>query len=328
MKTQLLENLPESLRQTRPVEVLERTLKRGRLAHGILLHGDSLQSLESVALALAKTLLGGQVEPQNHPDFFTLRPAKKGRQIRISGDNGKLEPNTMRWLLKDLQQTPTMGSRKVAIIYEADRMNNTVANAFLKTLEEPPDGTTILLLTTRPYDLLATIRSRCLNFRLAQDGHTDVGAAWAAWLESYRSWIDKALGITDNKAKDKIADVVMGVYGMVSRFGEVLEEMTKAQWATEKERLPETLEDDELEAAETGVRKGIRNRLWRDIEVETRGHVVGILQRTESPNISLVLTQVVAELERAVGLLEVNLSDDAALESFLLASMRLWARAG
>lgn len=327
MNTQLLENLPESLRHSRPVEVLERTLARGRLAHGILLHGDNLQSLESVALALAKTLLGGQLEPQQHPDFFTLRPAKKGRQIRVSGDNGRLEPNTMRWLLKDLQQTPTMGNRKVAVIYEADRMNNTVSNAFLKTLEEPPDGTTILLLTTRPYDLLATIRSRCLNFRLTQDERADITPSWGAWLTNYREWIDGALNL-DSRAKDKIADVVMGVYGLVSRFGVVLDEIAKTQWAVEKERLPETLEDEELEAAEVGVRKGIRNRLWSEIEVETRTHVMSLLRSNNSANISLVLTQVIGELERAVGLLEVNLNDDAALESFLLASMRLWARAG
>lgn len=326
MNSLLLENLPPHLRQSRPVEVLERTLARGRLAHGILLHGDSLQALDLVALALAKTLLGSNLDPQQHPDFFTLRPAKKGRQIRVSGDNGKLEPNTMRWLLKDLQQTPTMGERKVAIVYEADRMNTTVANTFLKTLEEPPAGTTILLLTTRPYDLLATIRSRCLNFRLPTEGGSDKDAGWASWLESYRTWIDAALGPYDSKGA--VADVVVGVYGLVCRFGEVLESITKSQWATEKARLPDTLDDDELDAAETGVRKGIRNQLWRDIELTTRTHLGTALSSKNASAISVVLAQVIAELERAVGLLEVNLNDDAALESFLLASMRLWARAG
>ena len=58
-------------------------------------------------------------------------------------------------------------AERLLVIYEADRMNLSAANIFLKTLEEPTASTTILLLTTRPYSLLPTIRSRCQRVRFA-----------------------------------------------------------------------------------------------------------------------------------------------------------------
>ena len=155
--------LPESLRDVRAVEVLERSLASGRLAHGILLHGDEMADLEAISQAVAGSLLQTDRNPLDHPDCFTLRPSGKARLIRI-GESG--EQNTMRQLVANLQKSANQGGNKIGILYEADRMNNQSANAFLKTLEEPGKGTTLLLLTTRPYDLLDTIRSRCLNFRV------------------------------------------------------------------------------------------------------------------------------------------------------------------
>ena len=70
-----------------------------------------------------------------------------------------------RELITKVQVTPAVAPCKVAIIHEVDRMNTAAANVFLKTLEEPPANTTLLLLTTRPYALLPTIRSRVLHFR-------------------------------------------------------------------------------------------------------------------------------------------------------------------
>ena len=74
----------------------------------------------------------------------------------------------MRRLIDDLQKTSNQGGHKVAIIYEAERMNKESANAFLKTLEEPPSDTILFLLTHRPYDLIDTIKSRCLTYRIPQ----------------------------------------------------------------------------------------------------------------------------------------------------------------
>lgn len=141
MTPDLASALPENLRSSRTVQVMEASIARGRLAHGILLEADNLEPLRTVARALASVLL--QVPAQDaleHADCFLLSPTGKSRQIRVGEDSD--EPNTMRRLLRDLQQSSLLGGQKVGVILEADRMNANAANAFLKTLEEPPRETT------------------------------------------------------------------------------------------------------------------------------------------------------------------------------------------
>ncbi|MFW6354360.1 MAG: DNA polymerase III subunit gamma/tau, partial [Verrucomicrobiota bacterium] len=257
----LAASLPPELADARPVRVLDASLERGRLAHGILLHGDDLVTLELVALALAGCLL--DVAPEavpGHADFFTLRPAKKARQIRI-GERGSEEPNTMRRLLREVSQSSNQGGHKVAVVYEADRMNNATANAFLKTLEEPPRDTTLLLLTTRPYSLLDTIRSRCFNFRLPAGPSTLRDPVWSEWREAYLAWLDSISGMRADKAAR--AHAVMGAYGLIVRFNEALDHLSDAAWETIAATLPDHLDDDERTAHETGVRKGLRADLFR-----------------------------------------------------------------
>ena len=136
-----------------PIEVLKDRFGEGRLHHGILFLGGSLQQLESSCLDLIGTIFSLNESQNEHPDLFHLRPAGKARIISVE---------KTRDLISNLNRTSNQGGAKVAIIHEADRMRKEAANAFLKTLEEPPPDTYLLLLTTRPYSLLATIRSRCL----------------------------------------------------------------------------------------------------------------------------------------------------------------------
>lgn len=316
----LAASLPPEISQSRPVRVIQASLERGRLAHGILLHGDDLLTLENVALALAGELLGCDHDRVvHHPDFFTLRPAKKARLIRI-GERGGEEPNTMRQLLRGVSQSSNQGGRKVAVVYEADRMNNATANAFLKTLEEPPRDTTLLLLTTRPYTLLDTIRSRCFNFRLPSRGSGLDHPAWSEWREAYRQWLREITGMkTDAGAR---AEAVMGAYGLIIRFNEAVETLSDEVWERASALLPDTLDDDERAAHETGVRKSLRSDLFREIEECTRAFAIEHSQSEEYP--ALHLARLTEELERLVGLLEVNLKEDAALERFLHESLRLW----
>jgi DNA polymerase III subunit delta' len=316
----LAPSLPPAIAQSRPVKVLESSLQRGRLAHGILLHGDDLTTLERVALALGGALLQCATERvARHPDFFTLRPAKKARQIRI-GERGSDEPNTMRRLLRDLSQTSNQGGRKVAVIYEADRMNNATANAFLKTLEEPPADTTLLLLTTRPYSLLDTIRSRTFNFRIPATALTLDHPAWVAWREAYLEWLGRIAAM--KPGAEARAHAVMGAYGLIVRFTEALDVLSDEAWEGASAHLPESLDDDERAAHEVGIRKGLRNDLFRDIEETTRLFAIEQSEPGEFP--AHALARLTDELERMVGLLEVNLKEDVALERFLHESLRLW----
>lgn len=89
----------------------------------------------------------------NHPDYLTLQPETK--QITVE---------QIRELNNSLQQAKHVAQRKLAVIFQAEKMNLAAANAFLKTLEEPNTGVQIILVSAKPQALPATILSRCQIF--------------------------------------------------------------------------------------------------------------------------------------------------------------------
>jgi DNA polymerase-3 subunit delta' len=91
-------------------------------------------------------------------EIFIAQPESKSRRIVIE---------QIRNLEHALQMRATEGRRKVAIISEADRLQPQAANAFLKTLEEPPKDSLLLLLSALPEALPQTILSRCVAIPLA-----------------------------------------------------------------------------------------------------------------------------------------------------------------
>ncbi|MFT3781995.1 MAG: DNA polymerase III subunit gamma/tau [Nibricoccus sp.] len=317
---------PASVAGTPSITVIERAIERDRLSHSLLLTGDDVETLQNVALGIADRLLnvegGGfglpgmdvRYAPEQHPDFFALRPTGKMRQISA---------DATRELIGKVQVSPTVAPRKVALIHECDRMNVAAANIFLKTLEEPPANTTLLLLTTRPYALLPTIRSRCLHFRFPTDTAGFSPDGWIAWIEDYRGWLARlSSGVSDRKAA---ADSIFCAYGMVFRFGAILEFATGEVWKAQKEKLPAELSEEEQVAIETGIANGLRARLFIEIEQATRNFALEKL-KTGDGHTRRSLTASIEKLEHAVGLLRLNLNESAALEEFLLASLRLWSR--
>jgi DNA polymerase-3 subunit delta' len=317
----LSESLPELLRGTRAVEILERSLTQNRLGHGILLHGDSLDSLEIVARAIAAYLLKTKRDPFEHADCFTLRPSGKARLIKV----GKTEDsNTMRKLVIDIAKSSNQGGRKVGIVIEADRMNAASSNAFLKTLEEPPAGTTLFLLTTRPYDLLDTIRSRCLNFRIPATIETIPHPDWASWVAAYREWLGCLL---QGPNKKTIPHIIMGAYGLNARFQNILKAVSCEAWKMQEKKLPDHVTADEKDAMEVGLSKGYRKQLFGEIEKATSrfAREVEALNKGKLP--STALYRSTEALERSAGLMEMNFNQAAALELFFLSSLRIWTLA-
>ncbi len=147
------------------------------MGHSYLLTGDRAESLENLALGLAGQVLAGA--PQEHPDFHAVRPESKSRHITV---------DQIRELERELYLRPFIAPLKVAVIFDAERMclgAAGAANAFLKTLEEPPAHTLILLTSGRPAMLLPTIISRCLRLDLGFED-IDAGAAHEpAWIFSW-----------------------------------------------------------------------------------------------------------------------------------------------
>lgn len=315
-----LSSLPAALRSLRPVQTLEANLEKGRLAHAILLKGDDLVALEKVAHAIASALLGDGLDPDHHPDFFTLRPAGKARFIKV-GERGKELPNTMRLLIRELNQTSNQGGYKVAVVYEADRMNASAANAFLKTLEEPPPQTVILLLSTRPYDLMETIRSRCFQFKIPATLRTGESTEWQTWLEDYRHWI-QWLHTEPGEARSHVDKAMMQVYGLITRFAQHVETESEHAWAAQEASLPANIGDDEIDALKVGLKKGVRDKLLIEIEESTRLAAIDLSHKVPFP--ALFLAQAIEALESTTGLLALNMKDEVALESFFLKSLKIW----
>jgi DNA polymerase-3 subunit delta' len=323
---------PAALVGTPAISVIEQAIARQRLSHSVLLHGDDPETLLAIATAIADRLLNvvidpktgatrrrepaeGTFPPDQHPDCFSLRPTGKMRQISA---------DATRDLINKIQVSPAVAPRKVAILHEVDRMHLTAANVFLKTLEEPPANTTLLLLTTRPYALLPTIRSRVLHFRFPSSASAVTAAGWQPWLEDYKAWLGR---LAEGQAADKsvVADHIFTLYGLVARFGAVLEAATGEVWAQQKEKLPAELSDDEQVAIETGIANGLRARLFAEIEHATREFALPRITAGDEAARRAVTTAI-DKLEHDIRLLRLNLNESAALEDFLLSSLRLWAR--
>lgn len=310
---------PEALAGTPTVAVIEAAIARQRLSHSLLLHGEDEATLVLVAHAIADRLLntpdaGASFPPESHPDCFALRPAGKMRQISAEAT---------RDLIGKVQVSATVAVRKVAVIHECDRMNTAAANIFLKTFEEPPANTTLLLLTTRPYALLPTIRSRVLHFRFPVATPPVEHAGLEPWLADYRDWLGRlAAGVG---GKRDVADHIFTLYGLIARFDAVLATATEVVWKQEKEKLPPDLAHDEQVAIETGIANGIRARLFAELERATRAFAVPRLAAGDTAARTAFI-DAVKQLEHDVGLLRVNLNESAALENFLLSSLRLWTR--
>jgi DNA polymerase-3 subunit delta' len=146
---------------------------------------------------------------------------------------------------------------------------------------------------------------------------------WAAWLGDYRAWLTRlGQGVATPRAA---ADSVLGAYGLLARFGFMLNRAVEAEGARRKESLPEGLESDELAAIEAEITVGLKLRMFASIEAETSAHYRTLLGASDAPAGRLAGAST-DSLERVAGLLRVNLNESTALEDFLLASLRIWGR--
>ena len=144
------------------LERLKSAWNAGRLAHAYLLAGPGGSGKEWLSAQMAGVVLGvpaGEAPP--HPDYHSVAPESKSRRIVIE---------QMRTMEQALQMKPMRGRTKVAVIHDADRLQPQAANAFLKTLEEPPPGCHIFLLTPVPDAIMDTIISRCIAVPLRAAG--------------------------------------------------------------------------------------------------------------------------------------------------------------
>ncbi|MGH7209563.1 MAG: DNA polymerase III subunit delta' [Nitrospiraceae bacterium] len=180
----------------RPTAILKASILHDRVAHAYLFFGEDGIGKRLAALRFAQSIncetdygpegpdaCGAcrschQIEARTHPDFLLIEPDQEQAPSTRSGQaNPQIKIEQIRELEQQLVYHPLVGRRKVCLIDEADRMTPGAANALLKTLEEPPDHSLLLLITSRPSALLPTVRSRCQGIRFVAPARTQVEAA-------------------------------------------------------------------------------------------------------------------------------------------------------
>ena len=182
------------------INLLRNSLANGRLGHAYMFVGGDIKNLELNAIELARTLncqspsnisetnipldscgeciACRKLDTQNFPDLDVIRPESKSRVITV---------DQIRTLIQKISLKPTEGRFKIAIISNAERMPSVTVNAFLKTLEEPPDFTVFILLTRHPEKIIDTVQSRCLRLNFEGETGIHLETEDKNWLNSFVS---------------------------------------------------------------------------------------------------------------------------------------------
>ena len=146
--------------------ILEKSIKLNKFSHSYIFWGIEGIGKKLIAKEFAKYILclEKQIEckckscieldSSNNPDFQLIEPIE-----------GKVRIEQIREMQKKVAEKPIISSKKVYIIDNADTMTTEAQNCLLKTLEEPPEYATIILICANEDNLLSTIKSRCTRMR-------------------------------------------------------------------------------------------------------------------------------------------------------------------
>lgn len=196
-----------------------RAMLGGNAPHAVLLVGPPSVGKTTLALDLASGLLctgaSGSDRPcgacracrmvahGNHPDLHRLAPEGAGDQIGIGGRD---RPRGVRDLVAELALLPVEGVARVAVVERAHRMSEDAQSALLKTLEEPPAGTVLILCADDEERLLPTVRSRCARVRLGAVGVREIEGLVVAH------------GLADAPTAARLARIVAGRPGLALTY--------------------------------------------------------------------------------------------------------------
>lgn len=241
------------------ITILKRTIKQNRLGSSYLFFGPDGVGKTKTAKELAKVCNCQDVQQEDscgvcsacykieqdiHPDVAVIKPASIHFLISQIQD-----------LQKEVYTTPFEGKKKVYILDEIDKMTKEAANAFLKTLEEPPINTLFILITSSLEVLLSTIISRCrpVKFNLISEGiQTQMFSKWELEPSKF-SMLAQASGGSLGRAKEylekgvfehqaKLSKELENIFGKDKGFGLISKVASKIVDYYKKENIELFLE--------------------------------------------------------------------------------------
>lgn len=201
-------------------QMLTKSIHNQTLSHSYLFIGTQGIGKKMLAMEFAKNILCIEKEQNctcksciefksnNHPDFMYIQP--DGNSIKIE---------QIRLLQKKIQEKPIVSNKKVYIINDAEVMTSEAQNCLLKTLEEPPEFATIILIGSNENAFLATIKSRCMILRfqaiadeeLKQYMEMNYGMSNITqnYLSIFQGSIGKAIQLKDKQSEyDKLDNMI------------------------------------------------------------------------------------------------------------------------
>ena len=236
-----------------PADILERLRRarqHGRLPHAMLITGTPGSGRTQLAMEIAALVNDTTTtEAARHPDVHRLEPGSKSRRILVEPFREFCEPF--------FSTSFRPGATKTGIILDADRLHLNAANAFLKTLEEPPENTLFILVTANPSLLPVTIVSRCAHFPLRSAAATPLEGAAAAVAAA----TGKVLSAVEGRRTGAALRLARRLQQALRDSRESIEEELSAAFKAEKKRLGDTAEEEWLKDEEARLKALVEARV-------------------------------------------------------------------
>jgi DNA polymerase-3 subunit delta' len=302
--------------------MLERLIARKQVPNTLLFHGPDGVGKTTCALALAKALMGkeheAKIDKRVHPDLHFLEP---------EGKMGMHTIDALRTFIQQMALPPYEAPVKVFFVKDAHRMLPTGANAVLKTLEEPPSDTYIILTTDEPDFLLPTITSRCRQIPFFPIPEIEIGnylsktvpdTAWNKIAKRSQGSLGRALELA--KGEDPSPQELLAILKSGFSYPVVAKGLEKLDAELSDEELP-------VEKKNQIVDSWLEHIAWwyRDCALVRAGESDKLFFQEEEvalksqvKDISLPLSALIEKLAECRKAIQRNIKPSVALEAFFL----------
>lgn len=238
-------------RASRAVELIRQSHEMGRLGHAYLITGPREAGLEEVANRIMGTVSGhgsrNELDDWIGHGATLLRPNSKSRRISIGDDVDEI--GGMRWFLRKMTMSVAAGDLRYGVIVDAERMTHQTQNAFLKTLEEPPKQTLLLLTSSKPAELLTTILSRVIELQILPEP----GARKFSTHEQELLGLLEQYGKRGQYSTSSALALKSGFDGVLAGLRGSVEKELEADFKQEKEMFGKTTDGSYLKVREEQV---------------------------------------------------------------------------